>query len=423
MKRREFLGASAGAVGAAWFGSPRPRNTPYGAVWSAIALAAVLGAGPGCGTSETQALSRGFNACEQEDHPARLDYHDSVSQLDHCDEEATFPEGWTLLTNWGTKPQWLTPTSFVFVSNLIGDVYRMEISTGEIERLTGHFPHAGFTRVHVLSNDDLLLLGPSSGPQPPLDPLTPYEEGMFDGDLFVLRYPYDGVPLPLNEHAWEGVAVSRETLQIAWSTSAAPAYSTNPDGSLDAVATLDTLLNEPSEIRTGTIVYDSEGVPRIEGTRVVIAKEDVGDVLLEPQDFIGTGEESLTVSAYGFSEGFGDGLIVDVAEGTFEGVPHPLGGGFDEWEGVHPDGSSAFIEVVDGTQDPASVDELYLYVYSFDTQEFTRVVDLHPTRPHEPVFSEDGRWALMATFALFGHAGYGAGILLVDMEAALRAQR
>ena len=357
-----------------------------------------------------------FDSCAAENHPARLTHHASAGQPDHCESAADFPPGWSLLTNWGTKPQWLTPTSFVFVSNLVGDVFRMDIESGEIDRLTGHFSHAGFTRVHVLSNGDLLLLGPSHGSPPPKDPLVAHDAGMFDGDLFVLRRPFDGEPLPLHRNAWEGIAVSRETMQIAWSTTNVPFYVPNPDGSIALLATGLRYLCQPTSIRTGRIVYDAEGVPIIEEEREVVSKWKVGAVFLEPQDFVGRFDESLLVSVYGIVDDFGDRIVVDMADGSFDKMAHPLGGGYDEWEGVHPSGDSAFVEVSDSAiGEPGASWNLYLY----DLATGVHRIATEPSTvfPHEPVFSPGGRWALTATHARGGWPGYSAGILLIDLEA------
>jgi hypothetical protein len=357
-----------------------------------------------------------FDSCAAERHPARLTDHASAGQPDHCEASADFPNTWSLMTNWGTKPQWLSPTSFVFVSNLVGDVFRMDVESGAIDSLTSHFSHAGFTRVHVLSNGDLLLLGPSSGSPPPGNPLAPHDAGMFTGDLFVLPRPFDGEPFPLHINAWEGIAVSRKSMQIAWSTTDVPFYVKNDDGSIALLSTGLQYLLRPTSIRTGRIAYDSGGVPRLEDEREVISKWSVGAVFLEPQDFAGPSEESLLVSAYGIVDGFSNRIVVDMADGSFEKIAHPLGGGYDEWEGIHPSGDFAFVEVSDSAiGDPGG--KWWLYLYDLATGAHRIVTEPSSVGPHEPVFSPGGRWALTATAAHGGWPGYSAGTLLIDMEA------
>ena len=82
-------------------------------------------------------------------------------------------------------------------------------------KLTAHFEHAGFSRVHHLSNGDLILCGPVERDSESDDP----EEGRFDGVLWVLRRPFDGVPVPLDEPCWEGIAAARHRLRVAWARS------------------------------------------------------------------------------------------------------------------------------------------------------------------------------------------------------------
>ncbi len=376
------------------------------------------------GSSSSEETSRTievvFDACAQQDHPARLTNHESLGQVDHCADAPSLAPGWTLLTNWGTKPEWLTPTTFVFVSNLVGDVYEMDIETGEIQSRTAHFQHAGFTRVHVLSNGDLLLLGPTSGPQPPLEPLVPYDVGMWTGKLFVLRKPYDKAPIPLGVHGWEGIAVSRETMEIAWSTTAVPFWVANTDGSVNLGETALAYANEPSEIQIGTIEYDTEGGARIVNARALISKEDVGPVFLEPQDFVGPGDASLLISAYGVVDGFSNRLIVDVATGEFAEPDSPRGPGYDEWEGILPGQQVAFLEFFE--PDIFDIQRAFLMIYDFDDGSYTTFVDSMDggapadMGPHEPVFSDDGHWVLTATHGVGGWPGYSAGILLFDMR-------
>jgi hypothetical protein len=205
-------------------------------------------------------------------------------------------------------------------------------------------------------------------------------------------------------------------MQIAWSTTNVPFYVRNSDGSIARLATGLRYLCQPTSIRTGRIGYDSKGVPRLEEEREVVSKWKVGAVFLEPQDFVGPSDESLLVSAYGIVDGFSDRIVVDMADGSFAKMDHPLGGGYDEWEGVHPSGDSAFVEVSDSPiGEPGA--SWFLYLYDLATGTYRIVTEPNAVSPHEPVFSPGGRWALTATAARGGWPGYSAGILLIDLEA------
>ena len=205
-------------------------------------------------------------------------------------------------------------------------------------------------------------------------------------------------------------------MQIAWSTTNVPFYVQNSDGSIDRLRTGLRYLFQPSSIRTGRIVYDEEAVPRIEEEREVLSKWNVGAVFLEPQDFVGSSDESLLVSAYGIVDGFSDRIVVDLADGSFDEIAHPRGGGYDEWEGVHPSGDLAFVEVSESPiGEPGA--SWFLYSYHLTTGMDRIVTQPSSVFPHEPVFSSDGRWALTATAAHGGWPGYSTGILLIDLEA------
>jgi hypothetical protein len=75
-----------------------------------------------------------------------LNHHENVARTDIC--KVDWPDYYEVLINWGTKPEWIDSTHFVFISNQVGDVYMMDIPSKNITKLTGHFKHAGFTRAH-----------------------------------------------------------------------------------------------------------------------------------------------------------------------------------------------------------------------------------------------------------------------------------
>lgn len=180
--------------------------------------------------------------------------------------------------------------------------------------------------------------------------------------------------------------------------------------------------DEPSELRTGEIVYDAGGVPTIQNEALLIAKVDIGDVLLEPQDFAGANDAWLVASAYGPAQQGSDLVRVHMDGSGFDILQNPQGG-YAEFEGVSHDGAEAFVEIdPDAAFFPGLVD---LYRYRFDTGEYTLFSTttegemFEPAYPHEPVFSPDGRWALSTTALGWGvdaWPGWGNGVLLWDLS-------
>ncbi len=363
-----------------------------------------------------------FDACTQTDHPARRTNHADVGQIDHCPDE--LPEYAHLLTNWGTRPEWLSETELVFLSNHMGHVWKMNVFTGELDNLTDHFDHAGFTRAFRLANGDLLLLGLLEGEALVDEPLVEHSSGRFDAELFVLQQPFNGEPIPLGEHAWEGIAVSRETLRIAWSNTNEPFWHSDENGEIDWTETALAYLREPSELVTAVISHDADGLPLLTDRRTVLANSDampVGPVFLEPQNFIGPGDERLLVSAYGPVGNGSDLLIVKMDGSGFERVYVPGGEYYEEWESVDPTSNRAFIEIDWDAQLFPSASHLVLY--SFDDQSLSTFAtpDGESMRvssgAQNPVFSANGRWVLANTRANGDLPGYGAGMVLFDVQA------
>lgn len=346
--------------------------------------------------------------------PYNLRHHRDAGRTDICDVD--WPEHYEVLINWGTKPEWIDANHFAFVSNQVGDVYLMNLESRELRILTGHFKHAGFTRVHRLINGDLLLLGHMEGPRPPEDPLTHYNEGQFTGELFVLKKPYDGKPIPLGAHAWEGVAVSRESLRIAWSTSHVPFFGKN------IVQTAGFYFAKQSTVQTGVIEYDGNGIPHLTNKEKLVNKWRIGPVHLEPQNFRGKDDEELLISAYGPFENLSGLLMVNRNTKKISRIKYrPM---YQEWEGIHPDYGLAFVEIDRKLFLYFGFDCVELYLYHFEEKEFEQVGHFEAEYDkkvyvHEPVFSDDGKLVLFTTAAQDeapDSPGYGIGIILFNYE-------
>jgi hypothetical protein len=350
---------------------------------------------------------------------SQINYHKKAGRTNICNVE--WPEYFKVLVNWGTKPEWIDSSHFVFVSNQIGDIFMMDIISREITKLTGHFPHAGFTRAFKLNNGDLLLLGPRTGPQPPEDPLVLYDIGRFSGELWVLRKPYNESPIPLGIHAWEGIAVSRESNRIAWSNTNHPFFSSN------IFKTGWLYFFGKSQIMTGYIEYDKNGIPTIKNSETVLKKWHVGPVSLEPQNFLGKNDEKLLVSSYGPFENLSSLLILDLKTKRYNRVWDCFT--YQEWEGIRPGYSAAFVEKDDSLFLMWGFDFVELYLYHFDEDNSDKKLEQvtyfernykKQVYVHDPVFSEDGSLVLMTTASASDSApsspGYGIGIVLFDYE-------
>jgi|GEM_PF-4120878 len=349
-------------------------------------------------------------------------HHSDTGKRDLCMFEDNWPSTVEVLNNWGTKPEWMDDTSFVFMSNQIGNVHLMDLATNQVTNLTGHFPHAGFTRAFRLPSGDLLLTGiPYTGsPLVQTDPLVIYEgEGvgnytsMFtSAEMFVFKAPFDGVPIALNQHAWEGVAIHSDG-RIVWSDTRLPFYGD------DIIQTAINYLFGDSSLWSGKIAYDAQGNPSLIDKKRIVSKGDVGAVFFETQNFNPDGKD-LYFQAYGIgAEGTGDTYIYNFKQAS--ATIAPIATGYNEWEGVHPSGKFSFYEQDADASALNALDHVDLHFWNFkthSTQAFTALAQQDYGFIHEPVFSPDGN-KILATFlhpdgVEKDSPGYGTGLLLVD---------
>ncbi len=100
----------------------------------------------------------------------------------------------------------------LFLEKTFGDVYEIELATGIIRPMTHHYFHEGYTRALYLANGDILLSG--SRQFDANDPWPSRSEK--NAELWVLKKDLSGPPTPLGEKCFEGPAVSRRNMRIAW---------------------------------------------------------------------------------------------------------------------------------------------------------------------------------------------------------------
>lgn len=345
-----------------------------------------------------------------------LDAHAEYNKLDVCTIEDELPEGMQVLINWGCRPVWIDDNRFTFLSNIVGDVYLMDIARNEVTLLTGHFSHAGFTRVHPLDNGDLLLVGPREGPElssVSTSSMEVYEVGRFDGFMSILKAPYDGEPYPLDTHAWEGVAISRETNRISWSDTNKPFFASN------IFFTALNYIFAPSNLWTGLIVYDDNGVPSLAEKEVFHRKGWFNFVFHEPQDFRGSNDEEVLFSAYGpMAEGSSDMWIYSLKENrVINEMNQNLA--YNEWEGIRPQYDVALFERDPDANNFSGSSRIDMYKWDFLTktaQVYTKFRRDDEFGLSNAAFSNDGRWVLMSCKPGPDSPGFAIGIVLVDYE-------
>jgi hypothetical protein len=202
------------------------------------------------------------------------------------------------------------------------------VATGETRNLTADIDHHGFSRAYYLSNGDLLLCGPTSGPEPSAD--RP-EAGRFTGVMSVFRAPFDQPPVPLGMPCWEGMATSRTSLRIAWNRS---------DIDYTDSDLVDRVVNGITEIWTGELRYDGDRVVVVDA-RKVLDRDAFGHLaVFEVQGFRPPSDDELILTAYAYQGG--EVLGLDLGSGTLRNYSNSSA--YEEAEGVDATGDAVYVE-------------------------------------------------------------------------------
>jgi hypothetical protein len=313
------------------------------------------------------------------------------------------PAGVQALTDVGQRPDWSPDgdtISFLDGSPL-GDVWTVDVATGETRNLTADLDHHGFSRAYYLSNGDLLLCGPTSGPRP--SPERP-EAGRFTGVMSVFRAPFDEPPVPLGMPCWEGMATSRTSLRIAWNRS---------DVDYTDSDLVDRVVNGITEIWTGELRYDGDRVVLVD-VRKVLDREAFGHLaVFEVQGFRPPSDDELILTAYAYQGG--EVLGLDLASGTLRN--HSNSSAYEEAEGVDATGDAVYVErdlAYEGVE-PGALD---IWRLGLEDGRWERVTTFNRYAPYyasNPAVSPDGE-QLAFQLSIDGETeGQGDGILLLDL--------
>jgi hypothetical protein len=319
------------------------------------------------------------------------------------------PEHITLLSDTGLRPDW-SPNGkqlVILEGAPLGDVGIIDVKSGRKRTVTKHFEHRGFGRAYFLHNGDLLLCGPTSGPQP--SPERP-EAGRFTGVMSVLRAPFKGEPQPLGTSCWEGMATSDRSMRIAWNRS-------DIDYTDDDLG--DRVVNGVSEIWSGVVRYRA-GRAYLSNVERVAERNAVSPAaVLEVQDFRGPNEKEIIFTAYAHQGGEVMGVERggDIANGSATNYSDsPV---YEEVEGLAPDGSYALVERdIESAAIPGPLDIWRIRLGG--SGDFERLTFFNRYRggyyASNPAVSPDGK-TIAFQLSIDGPVeGAGQGILLFDLE-------
>jgi hypothetical protein len=320
------------------------------------------------------------------------------------------PEHITLLSETGLRPDWSPDGKQLVILEgaPLGQAAILDVATGRKRVVTDHFEHRGISRAYFLHNGDLLLCGPTSGPEP--TPERP-EAGRFTGVMSVLRAPFKGEPQPLGASCWEGMATSDRSMRIAWNRS-------DIDYTDDDLA--ERVINGISEIWTGVVRYRN-GRAYLSDVERAAERNAVSPIaVLEVQGFRGPKDTEVIFTAYAHQGGEVMGIDrgrKEIADGSATNYSNsPV---YEEVEGIAPDGSYALVERdLESTATPGPLD---IWRLPFDGDgELERLTFFNRYRggyyASNPTVSPDGKTVAFQLSFDGPVEGAGQGILLFDLE-------
>jgi Tol biopolymer transport system component len=308
--------------------------------------------------------------------------------------DTTYPNYITRVTDFGERADWSHDGKrILFVERSFGDVYEYDLEKGTYRPLTHHYYHGGYVRALYLSNGDILLSGPKDFPG------EDWWEARFRlAELWILDRDLDKPPVRLGEYCWEGPAVSRSRLRIAWAVhhgvynSAIRYY----------------------QLFIGDIDY-SGGEPRIVNQRMVLdnAKGLVAGQVLEPQNFRPRKEDELTLQAYDKEDCEVLGLNLETGELVNYSNNKEY---WEEPEGTFPDGEYTLVETTRETGKDIDIYRMKLDPGNQGWERLTWFGQNGAFKATNPVVSDDGRYMAFQVPRIREVAGIGHGIYIMDLE-------
>lgn len=286
----------------------------------------------------------------------------------------------------------------LFVEKTYGDVYEVELSTGKITLITGHFYHGGFTRALYLANGDVILSGSKS-----FDSENPHVNRGIKAELFVLDKSYSKKPVSLGTLCSEGPAVSRKNMKIAWTINS----SQYPDN-----------LKKGQYLIYAADLVNENGTPVLSNKKILIDNLSV-DYLrsIETQSFVPPLENKLTFSGYGYQST--EVMLYDLETGKITNLSN-ADKQYDEPEGIFPDGKYTLVECDKQNLKGSNYVDLWKLKLdgSGDLERITFFSDYEGYKASNAVISDDGRFMAFQMARTADLAGVGYGIFIMDLTKA-----
>jgi len=303
------------------------------------------------------------------------------------------PSNIEVLTHFGERAD-ISPDNqrVAFMAKSFGDAMVIDLKSRVIQCLTCNVPAAVFLRVMHLGTGDYILIGPDHFE-------NTHTSRTRDNELWYLSKERGSKPIKLGQKMSEGAAISKKSLKIAFSQTAAQAPDLAPEASRLIVADL-----------------DLSGTPHLINKKTVYESKD-RSCTLEAQDFYDD-DRKMTFTCYE-PEGRSSVMGIDLQTGevtNFSKAP----GTYNEVEGIFPDGLYTAVEAdrqceqLGGQRGSGNIDiwKLRLDGTGKDFTRLTHFNDYEGGKSSNPVISTDGRFMAFQSARTTDAAGVGYGILL-----------
>jgi len=317
----------------------------------------------------------------------------SLGQRSSEDPLLHLPPNIEVLTHFGERAD-ISPDNqrVAFMTKSFGDAMVIDLKSRAIQCLTCNVPAAVFLRVMHLATGDYILIGPDH-----FEDI--HTSRTRDNELWYLSKERGSKPVKLGQKMSEGAAISKKSLKIAFSQTAAQAPDLAPEVSRLIVADL-----------------DLSGTARLINKKTVYESKD-RNCTLEAQDFYDD-DRKMTFTCYE-PDGRASVMGIDLQTGevtNFSKSP----GTYNEVEGIFPDGLHTAVEAdrqceqLGGQRGSGNIDiwKLRLDGTGKDFSRLTHFNDYEGGKASNPVISTDGRFMAFQTARTTDPAGVGYGILL-----------
>ncbi len=316
------------------------------------------------------------------------------SQLKDGNPADNLPSYIKRVTQFGERADWSHDgKKILFVEKTYGDVYEVELATGKISLITGHFYHGGFTRALYLANGDILLSGCTS-----FDASRPHINRQINAELWVLDKNHTKPPVRLGTKCSEGPAVSRKNMKIAW-TVVSNQYP-------------DRLKKGQYLFNMADIVYEN-GKPELANIKVIFDNTGTPYKDIEVQNFVPPDEKTIIFSGYNYQGT--EVMMLNLETGVVTNMSN-ADNQYDEPEGIFPDGKYCCVEC---DRETGAVD---IYRLKLDGNgelfRITNFSDYKGYKSSNPVISDDGKFMAFQMAKSTDLAGIGYGIFIMDLKKA-----